>query len=162
MTLHRKVGQWQGNVKRVLVKQGRFWQRCIGGRRGSKSRRHSLAVYGVVCDIWWWWWWWWEPLRYYCVDWDSWVRCKTPPVINNKALVAAAFHPGQESVKTGETMPGVPGVMYQVSKLLYLFFFLWFICTDSPAHTVNTMNLTFTQSLHLNFRTNKSFETPSK
>ena len=43
------------------------------------------------------------------------------PVINNKALVAAVFHPGQESVKTGETMPGV---MYQVSKLLYLFFFL--------------------------------------
>ena len=49
----------------------------------------------------------------------------------------------------------MPGVMYQVSKLLSLFS-LPLIYTDSSAHTVNTMKLTFTQSLHLDFRTRKN------
>ena len=66
------------------------------------------------------------------------------PVINNQAEVVTIF---------SETMPGV---MYQVMKLLSLFSSL--IYTDSSTRSVNTMKLTFTQSMHLDFRTKQRFK----
>ena len=102
----------------------------------------------MLGDIWWWWWHW-EPLRYYCSDWESWTRCITAPVINNQALVAARQLSTFRGVCQGTRDYARSDVSGEQTSF---FIFLPLIYTDSPAHSVNTMKLTFTQSLHLEFR----------